>query len=178
MSLKVLCKKCTSNDMGEMSVPTLLHAAVNPYESNVPLNSAALAVIPYPVSTHMDTLNYSVSCRFSLRSVLPTDYISVSKTETLWKINLDQTVGIYKNNWECNRVKDDPDRRLTYHRISSNTSKLEFLKCQVNLCRSVLRSESRATNCSGFTSSHPVNTPEDLHLLQQRCKNLKFLKTL
>ena len=81
-----------------MSVPSLLQATVNPYGSNVPLNSATLAVISYPASTHMDTLNYSVSCRVSLRSVLPTDYISVLKTENLWKINLDQTVGIYKNN--------------------------------------------------------------------------------
>lgn len=61
---------------------SLLHAAVNPYMSNVLLNSAALSVIPHPASTHIDTLNYSVACRFSL-SFLPTDYFSVLKINSL-----------------------------------------------------------------------------------------------
>ena len=49
----------------------------------------------------IDTLFYSVVCWFSISFCYLVATFDLWKLEIFWKINMDQTVGIHKNNLDC-----------------------------------------------------------------------------
>jgi len=94
-----------------------------PYRSCVELNSTARFVVQGPMSSSYRHFILQCFMLVSLTSCCPVVPFELWRLEILGKINLGQTVGIHKNNWECIRL----NILRHFQKASTNSVMISFL---------------------------------------------------